>query len=300
MRKFVICFLFIFLFVDNLPNTDLDAMSWPSEDAVLIRNFGVNDRGKPVLGMVFAGGTSVQAADRGEVIFTRSKNDTASRLPSPLGAWTAVDHGDGLISIYSRYADPSDTEFGMYENAASLAHVEKGQHIAYPGISGWSSRDGFNFMIIDRRERRWVNPAMIITPVPRTRNPQILSVELKNSQGQTVQSRNISQGRYTVLVNTISPPVTASVPGINLVPQRITCLINGAETASLTFEAFFARDGYLMVYRNGLVPARQIYSAFPSYEASEVFFTRGQVTLEIIVQDIAGNSSGSVMRLSVN
>ena len=292
--RFIICLIMFTLITGNLDF--ISAMSWPSEDAVLLRNFGANDRGKPVLGMIFSGGSEVQAADRGEVIFSRSRNDNASRLPSPLGAWTAVDHGDGLISIYSRYADPAETD----NAAAPYPHVEKGQQIAYPGISGWSSRDGFNFMIIDRRERRWVNPAMIITPALRTRNPQILSVELKNSQGQTIQSRNINQGRYAVLVNTISPPAVIGAPGINMAPQRITCLINGAETASLIFESFSARDGSLMVYRNGLVPARQIYSGFPSFEASEVFFTRGQVTLEIIVQDITGNTSGSVMRLSVN
>ena len=283
----IICIFFLIAFID--------AMNWPSEDAVLIRNFGSNDRGTPVLGMVFSGGTSVQAAERGEIIYSRSKNDTGSRLPSPLGAWTAIDHGDGLISIYSRYADP--TEGGEVTHST---FVEKAQQIAYPGISGWSSRDGFNFMIIDRRERRWVNPAMIITPVQRLRNPQILSVELKNAQGQTMQTRNINQGRYTVLVNTISLPALIGAPGINLVPQRITCLVNGAEAASLNFESFSARDGSLMVYRNGLVPARQIYSAFPAFEASEAFFTRGQATLEVIVQDIAGNTSSSVMRLSVN
>ena len=295
MKKGLITTLIVFLFTITLAIINLDAMSWPSEDAVLIRNFGSNDRGTPILGMVFSGGTSVQAAERGEVVYTRSKNDIGSRLPSPLGAWTAVDHGDGLISIYSRYADPAE--------GGEVTHstfVERNQQIAYPGISGWSSRDGFKFMIIDRRERRWVNPAMIITPVQRLRNPQILSVELKNAQGQTMLSRNINQGRYTVLVNTISPPAVFGVPGINLVPQRITCLVNGAEAASLNFESFSARDGSLMVYRNGLVSARQIYSGFPSFEASEAFFTRGQATLEIIVQDIAGNTSSSIMRLTVN
>ncbi|MDR2965547.1 MAG: M23 family metallopeptidase [Treponema sp.] len=295
MKKSIFIAGFVFLLIFTLTNIKLDAINWPSEDAVLIRNFGSNDRGKPVLGMIFSGGSSVQAAERGEVVYSRSKNDTGSRLPSPLGAWTAIDHGDGLISIYSRYADP--TEGG---EVTPLTFVEKNQQIAYPGISGWSSRDGFNFMIIDRRERRWVNPAMIITPVQRLRNPQIHSIELKNAQGQTIQSRNINQGRYTVLVNTISPPAVSGAPGINLAPQRITCLINGAESASLIFESFSARDGSLMIYRNGLVPTRQIYSASPSFEASEVFFTRGQATLEIIVQDIAGNTSNSVIRLAVN
>ncbi|MDR0323702.1 MAG: M23 family metallopeptidase, partial [Treponema sp.] len=177
----------------------LNAMSWPSEDAVLVSNFGSNNNGLPVLGMIFSGGTDILAAEEGEVIFSRAKNDAASRLPSPLGAWTAVDHGDGLISIYSRYAPASEgsaDESGSPapSTAVSGARVEKFQPIASSGISGWSARNGFYFTIFDRRDRHWINPAMIVTPVQNTRPPQILSVNLRNAQGQ-IQSSYIIQGR---------------------------------------------------------------------------------------------------------
>jgi hypothetical protein len=85
-----------------------------------------------------------------------------------------------------------------------------------------------------------------------------------------------------------------------LVPQRIVCSVNGAEAGSLNFEAFSARDGVLMIYRNGLVPVKQVYSAYPAFEAAEVFLTRGQANLEIIVQDIAGNANTVATRLIVN
>jgi hypothetical protein len=265
-------------------------MSWPSEDAALFRNFGSNDNGRPVLGMIFDGGTEVLAAERGEVIFSRGKNDKASRLPSPLGAWTALDHGDGLISIYSRYEDSSVT----------LTHVEKSQPIASCGVSGWSRQNGFYFIVFDRRERHWINPAMIVTPVQRTRPPQIISVDFMDAQGVVTQSRNLSQGRYKVLVNAISLPLIPTTQRNFLVPQRIVCSVNGAEAGSLNFEAFSARDGVLMVYRNGLVPVKQVYSVFPAFEAAEVLLTRGQANLEIIVQDIAGNTNTVVTRLIVN
>jgi hypothetical protein len=267
----------------------LDAMSWPSQNAVLVRNFGSNDNGMPVLGMIFEGRTEVFAAEKGEVIFSRGRSDTASRLPSPFGAWIAVDHGDGLISIYSRLAE-----------AESVGHttVEKQQTIASSGVSGWSAREGFYFIVFDRRERRWVNPAMIITPARETtRQLQILSVDLRNSNGQVIQSRNLSQGRYTVLVNAAG----SSAQGAQqYAPQRIVCSVNGAEVGSINFEAVSARDGVLMVYRNGLVPARQIYSMFPAFETAEVFLSRGLVTLEVIVQDITGNPRSVVNRLTVN
>jgi len=276
----------------------VSAMSWPSDNAVLIRNFGANDRGRPVMGMLFSGGSEVLAAESGEIIFSRGKNDPASRLPSPLGAWTAVDHGDGLISIYSRYAEHPD----YWREARPLTYVEKQQPIAICGTSGWSSRDGFYFMLFDRRDRRWINPAMIITPVLETRAPQIISVDLRNAQGVMMQSRNLSQGRYTVVVNAAGGvPFAVQPQGLQpFAPQRIVCSINGAEVGALNFEAVLARDGVLLVSRNGLVPARQIYATYPTFEAAEVFLTRGQVTLEIIVQDITGTSRSVVNRLFVN
>jgi len=290
--------IFVIMFTDTSISGSLDAMSWPSESAVLIRNFGSNDNGMPVLGMVFGGGAEILAAEKGEIIFSRNRNESASRLPSPFGAWTAIDHGDGLISIYSRYNDVLSDDKSL-NGEFSLTHIEKSQPIAESGTSGWSAQKGFYFVIFDRRERHWINPAMIITPVQKTRPPQIISVDLKNDQGLT-QSRNLSQGRYTVSVNTISPAVNPVTGGNFLVPHRIICLINGSEAGALNFEAFSAKDGVLMVYRNGLVPARQIYSNAPSYEAAEVFLTRGQANLEIIVQDLAGESRSFFNWLVVN
>ena len=287
--RIITAVVFAFVVLCVFLSDNLDAMSWPYETAVLLRNFGSNDRGSPVLGMVFSGDTEVLAAEAGEVIFSRGRNNAASRLPSTLGAWTAIDHGDGLISIYSRYADTT--------NDTVPAQVEKQQPIAFTGTSGWSVQNGFYFQIYDRRERRWVNPAMIITPQIETRPPQILSVELRNAQGLPVQSRNVGQGRYTVLVTT----TTAAAPrGYLFAPQRIVCSVNGAETGFLNFETISARDGVLMVYRNGLVPASRIYENYPAFEAADIFLNRGQANLEIIVQDVAGNSRNVINRMIVN
>jgi len=286
--------LTVFILLTSLTSDSAQAMNWPSVSAALVGNFGANDKGKPVLGMIFESESEITAAESGEIIFSRNRNDSASRLPSPLGAWTAVDHGDGLISIYSRYEDGT---------LAASSKVEKQQPIAVSGVSGWSSRNGFYFMLFDRRERRWINPAMIITPVRETRSPAIISISLLNAQGVSVPFNNLLQGRYAVVVNAAGG-TEAGAPGAafsaQFAPQRILCSVNGMEFGSLNFEAVSARDGVQMVYRNGLVPAKQIYANFPAYEAAEVPLTRGQATLEIIVQDLSGNSRTIVNRLIVN
>jgi hypothetical protein len=210
-----------------------------------------------------------------------------------LGAWIAVDHGDGLVSIYSRFEDQ--------ETLVLPERVGEGTVIASAGQSGWTNRTGFYFSFFDRRERRWVNPSMIISPLPDTRQPLIQSVELRNAEGRLInpaQVRSISQGRYTILVNATD---TRLEPGENpLAPFRIVCSVNGVEIGALNFETYSVRDGVLMAYRNSLAPVRQVYETYPSYEAGEVWFTRGQATLELIAQDRAGNSRSATFRLQVD
>ena len=270
----------------------LAAMDWPLPDAAMTRNFGFNDRGRPELGAVFEGEGVICAAEEGEVIFTSSGKGITSRLPSPLGAWTAVDHGDGLVSVYARYNDEGKIR--------RLTRVGRGIPIAAAGSSGWSRRDGFYFMLYDRKERRWVNASMVITPFPDTVPPQIMGIQLRNADGRLfegAQLRSVSQGRYTIMVNTNDSRTDArSAP---LAPHRIVCSVNGEEAGSLSFETISVRDGVLTVNRNGLVPALRVYAGYPGFEAGEVSLSRGQAILEIIVQDIAGNSRSASTRMTV-
>jgi hypothetical protein len=270
----------------------LFAMDWPAPEGEPVNNFGWNDQGMPLLGSSFRAEGPIQAAGTGEIIFVRNSKTHASRLPSPLGAWLAIDHGDGLVSIYSRFED---------QTPSLPDSITEGTVIAAAGRSGWTNRTGFYFSFFDRRERRWVNPSMIISPLPDTRPPLIQSVELRNAEGRLInpaQVRSISQGHYTILVNATD---TRLGPGESpLAPFKIVCSVNGVEIGALNFETYSTRDGVLMASRNSLVPVRQVYDAAPSYEAGEVWFTRGQATLELIAQDITGNSRNATFRLQVD
>jgi hypothetical protein len=268
----------------------LYGMDWPSPSAQMIHNFGWNDEGRPRLGSAFAAEGPLQAAETGELIFTRRETDTASRLPAPLGNWIAIDHGDGLISIYSRFEDNEDTQIPD--------NIRKGTSLGDSGVSGWTNQAGFYFSLFDRKERRWVNPSMIITPFEDTAAPVIQSVELKNAEGQIINpavNRSITQGRYTVSVYATDSLRQAA----SLAPHRIICSVNGSEIGALGFETYSARDGVLLVYRNGLVPVKQVYEPYPAFEIGEVWLNRGQATLEIIAQDITGNSRNVLYRLAV-
>ncbi|GHV84361.1 hypothetical protein AGMMS50212_17010 [Spirochaetia bacterium] len=178
--------------------------------------------------------------------------------------------------------------------------VEKDAVIALAGRSGWAKEQGFYFSIYDKKEKRWVNPAIIISPPPDSRPPSINAVKLVDSEKQvfdTASTRRLKQGLY--FINVQAQDTVQSALDKPLMPHRITTSVNGSETETLSFETFFARDGMLMMYRNSLIPVSQIYAPYPFIEAGEVWFNRGQATLEITVHDVFGNSRRSVFNLFV-
>ena len=159
----------------------LYAMDWPLPDAELVQNFGANDQGTPVLGTMLEGEGIIVATGPGELIFASSGKEAASRLPSPLGSWTAIAHSDGLVSIYSRYMDEGRKRT---EGSMQSAYMELGNPIARSGVSGWSRNNGVYYILYDRRERRWVNALMVITLPPDTAEPYILSVQMQSAGGK--------------------------------------------------------------------------------------------------------------------
>jgi hypothetical protein len=286
------------------------ALDWPSPGGNMARNFGFNLDGRPAVGVSFETEEPVRAAEAGELFFSRSSDDTASRMPSPMGSWLALDHGDGLISIYSRF-----DEIAGGRDAVSMgsppAQVDRNAIIARAGSGGWSAFKGFFFAIFDRRERRWVNPAMIIAPLPDTRPPQIISVTLIAEDGRATgllrlprtgaqaaaAPGRINQGRSHIAVEAADTRLEAGEK--ELAPHRILCLVNGVETGALNFETYSARDGVLMVDRNGLTPVEEVYAPYPAFDIGSVWLTRGQATLEVIVQDISGNERSAAVRFTV-
>ncbi|MDR1127600.1 MAG: M23 family metallopeptidase [Treponema sp.] len=270
-------------------------MDWPSEEARMESNFGANDQGNPVMGTSWAGQGVVRAAETGELLFTRDVNN-ADRLPSPLGAWVALDHGDGLVSIYSRL----ETEKGL----TLPVTIEKGMVIGNTGVSGWANRSGFYFSLFDRKERRYMNPAMIIQFIQDTKPPVIQAVMLKNSAGTVIDftredrstTKTIKQGTYTVFV--------AAFDGVDasentLAPFKLVCSLNGLEVGAVTFETFFSRNGVLLIYRNNPISVRTAYAEAPYFEIGTASFTRGQASLEIIAQDINENFQRTEFKLNV-
>jgi hypothetical protein len=270
------------------------ALDWPVREGVLVSNFGSNDGGIPVLGNSFSASGSIYPSDVGKVIFVHDPGNTASRLPSPLGSWTAVDHGDNLVGIYSRYENRG--------NAAVPNLVEKNTVLASAGSSGWTEQNGLYFALFDRKERRWINPSVLISTLEDTQPPLIRRVELRNAAGtpfNPAQVQRISQGLYTIYVDAADTAVnTGTNQGEILAPNRIICSVNGVEAGVLSFETLLAKNGRRMVYRSGIVPSAEVYTE-QGFSLGEIRLSRGQAALVIEVLDMAGNARSSSFSLTV-
>lgn len=269
-------------------------ISWPVREGSLSANFGMSDGGVPLLGNIIAASGSVFPSEVGELIFVCDPENPASHFPSPLGSWMALDHGDNMVGIYCRYEDRRD--------APVPSLMDTGTVIASAGRSGWAERDGVYFAFFDSRERRWVNPSVLISGTisgsQDTVPPLIRQVELRNMAGtylNPAQVQRLPQGLYTIYVDAFD---TLDQGGEALAPNRITCSVNGAETGLLSFETLVSSDGKRMVYRNGLVPASQVYNE-RGFGLGEIQLTRGQATLVIEARDMADNARSVTYRLTI-
>ncbi|MDR1212214.1 MAG: M23 family metallopeptidase [Spirochaetaceae bacterium] len=273
-----------FLFVAVLGSS----LEWPDPAAEIISNFASS--GTPSLGYSFRSEGPVRSAASGEIIFIRDETDMISALPPGLGTWLAIDHGDSLVGIYGRLSQGNNPFPYM---------VEEGGFIGRSGLTGLTGTQGFYFSFFDRKEKQWVNPGRILPLLEDTRQPVIRSVLLRNSEGRTfnlAQTRSLAQGQYRIQVDAQDTRAGDTA----LSPHRISCYVNGIEKGSLIFETISARRGTLLVPSSeGVQSAAGVYEAYPALAAGEVFLTRGQAALEIIVEDMAGNSRVASYRFLV-
>ena len=267
-----------------------DGMEWPGTDAVTDFNFAWNQSGRPTLGYGFRTQGPVRSVNSGQIIFSRDESDTG--LPSPLGVWIAIDHGDGLIGVYGHLNRIS---------TGALHTVAEGDIVGFSGNSGYAKDDGFYFSFYDRKEKRWVNPGMILPLKSHNRLPVVRSIFLQNETGQRFnlsQTRIFTQGTYRILVDAVEAQLSAN--DTPLAPHRLVCSVNGQETGSLAFETLGVRQGTLLVStRNSLIEAGPVFASYPSLDLGEVSLNRGQAAIEIIIQDLSGNSRDLNFRLVV-
>ena len=272
----------------------VSAVDWPAAGAPLQSSFGQNKKGRPSVGLDFSGDEAVRSVDAGEVLFVGTGGERATdrgTFPFTLGDWIAIDHGNNIVTSYGHLQ--------TLENQAAKTLVEKGSVLGRSGASGWAEEAGFYFSVLDRAERRWVNPAMLAPARTDTKTPVIRSVILVAKDGAShalPASRILKQGDYRIVVDAVDSENSSAAL---LAPQQIVCLINGQQQGSLHLETITAKEGELMVSRIGPTPATQAYTASGSFDLGEARLTRGRATIELIVRDSIGNERIAAYTLQI-
>lgn len=269
------------------------ALDWPHSESRPSVSFAMNEEGRPIAGVRFDGSDSVRSADNGEIIFST----TDPLLPCPftqaLGNWTAMEHTDGMITLYAHLSPQHDGE--------GRTGLEKGSILAPTGDSGWTDREGFFFAVIDRIAKRWVNPVLIASLREDTTQPIIQRVLLVARDGTQVNPRSESslrQGNWRVLVETVDNEAK-DVP-LTLGPKDISCMVNGIEVQRLQLDYLSVRDGDLLIPGNPARKAREVYTKEGLYDLGEIQLKRGRTTMQINVRDAAGNERQVIYTLRIS
>ncbi len=273
--------LFTSIFFILIVNTAF-AIDWPSNTSQVEGNFGLNKEGRALVGLEFSGEEEVRSVSSGDVIFSTGDPFSFSSFTAPLGAWEALEHGDGMVSIYARLAPQ--------KNIGRSRSVEKGSILAQSGKTGWSTRTNFYYALFDRIASRWVNPTLISNQRQDTGKPIIHQVLLIGRDGSAINPRtnpSVRQGAWRVHIET-NDNENAQAP-LKLGPHEISILVNGIEEQNLRFDYISAKEGNLIIPGNPPRTVDEVYTKEGLYDLGEIRLNRGRVAIQIIVRDSVGN-----------
>ena len=271
----------------------LVAMDWPLAPPRIAATFGTGAKGRLVTGLALsAEDGQVRSAEDGEISFSIEEGGNPSGLPMPLGSFLVVEHQKGMAAVYSHLAPGS--------SSARLAGVKAGDIIGRTGSSGWADGPGLLFEVFDRRADSWVNPLLVLPSLAADKAPVIRSLALSRGDKSIIlgSGTSVSQGTYLVSADVVDPADSAWTAGA-LAPYAIRLTIDGVEAASLVFDMARGTEGKLMLFSDRPRAADELMTKEGRYSLIERLFPRGRSSLEVRVEDAAGNKRTASWSLSV-
>lgn len=263
------------------------AADWPLSPPLLAANFGSFAKGRIFTGVALAAAPSdssaaVHAVEDGEIAFSAEEGDLPSGLPSAFGTFVIVEHRDGMAAVYS-HLSPGTVKNGERK-------LKSGDVIASPGRSGWIEGPGMVYQVFDRKASAWVNPYLLLPPLPDTAPPAIRSLALSRAGATTVigASSSVQQGTYRISVE-VADPADAPWSAAALAPYLIRLSIDGAEITQETFDVAKSKGGKLVLFGQNPIAAQVLRTPEGRYQLAERLFTRGKTVIEVRIEDAAGN-----------
>ncbi len=253
------------------------AFDWPIDGGKFRFGFGT-PRGGFLRGMEFGSDDGlVRAADDGELAFVSD----GLRLPGgyPLS-------GNSIL-VLAHVSEMSTIYVGMERGSISsyLKNVRRGDVLGRsPEIKVGRGTSVYAF---DAKQRRYINPLIIMPAQPDSKPPVIKSAALSADGAETAmdQSASVRQGSYDLLLDSYD----ASPTGAPSAPYDIRVIIDGSERARVVYDAAWASGGVSSLFGTKSIIEKSYVTNDGRIRFGPYAFARGRVIVAVIVSDYAGN-----------
>ncbi|MBN2616793.1 MAG: hypothetical protein JXR64_00630 [Spirochaetales bacterium] len=285
MKKFTILFVFSIL------SFSLYSYQWPTSKDFLLSFFGTPKNNCLSDGIEFTSDNqAIYPLADGEIVYYQDElifGDLDYRGDE--GNILVLNHIGEFKSIYRNFT--TNNLFNMSDN------LKKEEMI---GVSG-NQNDNFIFSIYDDKRKSYINPQQILPFLQDERKPIIDSVYLDYEDSLHKLSYNLSvpAGASTIYVN------TWDVVKINnnfkkFTPFSINVFVDGLELYTSSFSSLVEIDNKIFVSGASDTPVDTIISGGELLYGGNIFLTKGNSIIEIVVKDIDGNEASKSYSVLVN
>ena len=267
---------------------------WPVEDRAVTATFGENRWGHFHGGIDIGGGEQeIHPIGRGEIIFYFEENADSRGIPTGLGNFVVVEHERGIRSLYAHMKSQSRDDIQI--------SVTKEDVLGIIGESGSALGKHLHLEVFDGELNRLVNPLELLPVLSDVTTPDIEALYLEQD-GTIVRlgpNTAISPGLWVLIIDAYD---TSNLNGriYPVAPYRVLVYLNGREEISLSFESLEEDGRNLVLSGSGHITDEELYVDNWKLRVGKLLLQEGEMQLEVIVRDIAGNEAIETTWLSVS
>lgn len=253
------------------------AFEWPADGGTFKHGFG-SARGGFLRGVEFGSSEGmIRAADDGELTFASDSPRLPGGYPLRGGNLMVVSHVSDMMTIYSGLEGGSSSVY--------LKNVHKGDALGRMSQAG--SERASRFYAFDSRERRYINPIILMQSLSDDKPPVIRSVTLTSEGMDAVleQGKVLRQGSYYVLIDAND----VSSLGAPSAPFELRIMIDGSERSRVRYDAAWANAGKALLFGGKGIEEDAFLTQDGRAKFGPYLLSRGRVVLSIVASDYAGN-----------
>lgn len=263
------------------------AFEWPADSGKFRYGFGTPREGF-LRGMEFGSADGLAlAADDGEMTFSAVGARLPGGYPLPGGSLIVIAHPADITTIYAGLQPDSVSSY--------LKNVRKGDILGRSASAGASR--GATFYAFDARERRFINP-LILMPTPFDDKPPVIrsvSLSVEGLEARLDQSKAVRQGSYYFLIDAYD----LSPAGDPSSPFDLRILIDGSERDRVVYDAAWASGGKANLFGGAGRTEDTYLTSDGRIRLGPYALSRGRVVISVAVSDYASNKREQTYSISV-